>query len=358
MKIRTVLLLPTAALAVSLVLCSSAQALYDPLASGSTTIALARPFASLLASHGVKIEAKGGATRKGSRIVLPASGGEFDPGLGAGTVESEGTLVLAAGKRKVILRKLLFKAKRSPLYAKVGGGQLKIATASRLRAKRDGFGERFAAAGLRLTAKLASRLNKKLRLGKALSSGQPLGSLAARAIPATVHLAQQGRLSLAVDPAFAAKLNGLFVSLNPIAPAELSSGPTLSFPVGPESTLAPDGTGGTVKLEGAAELLQLGSAQVFWREAWLEPGIASLLVEVDLQPSPPHSGRRPQGPLLALPPAAAGSDPAARTISISGQGATLTEAAATELNEAFAEGRPSFNAGEVVGTISLAATAE
>jgi len=332
---------------------------YDPVASGTTTISLSAPFARLLAQHHVSIGTRGGATRMGRKIVLAAAGGEFDPVLGGATVESAGSITFVSGKRRVPLRAISFKAKRAPLYAKVGGGQLKIASAKKLAFRRRGFGASFTATGLRITAKVATRLDKKLRLGKAIAAGQEIGTVTATVSPATVHLLPQGRLNLAFDPAFFAKLNGLFVSLNPIAPAELGPGPTLSFPVDLESTLAPDAATGTVKLGGAVELLQLGNAQLFWREAWLEPGVASLAAEADAEPSPPQAGKQPQGPLLGLPPGASvSSDPSRRTIAISGQAATLTAAAAGSLNAAFAEGRPVFAAGEAVGALSLSATGE
>jgi hypothetical protein len=354
-------LIPTlAVLAIWLVGAPGAEASgYDPVASGVTTIALSAPFAKLLAQHHVSIEARGGAKRRGRKIVLTAVGGELDPVLGGATVESAGSIVFVSGNRKVPLRTIAFKAKRAPLYAKVGGGQLKIASAKKLAFSRRGFGASFTATGLRLTAKVATRLDKKLRLGKTITSGQEIGTITATVFPATVHLLPQGRLALAIDPAFFAKLNSLFVSLNPIAPAELGPGPTLSFPVGLESTLAPDGAAGTVKLGGAAELLQLGNAQVFWREVWLEPAAASLAAETHVEPSPPQSGKQPQGPLLDLPPGASvSSDPSRRTIAITGQGATLTAATAESLNAAFAPGTSTFRAGETIGSLSLTAQAE
>jgi hypothetical protein len=344
----------------TVLLCSSAAgASYDPLGSGSTAITFSKPFVRLLASHHVKLEARGGARKAGRSIVLPAAGGEVDARLGTGTVEGAGTIVFVAGKRRLPFRDVTFKAKRAPLYAKIGGGQLKIATGARLSSKRVGFGAGFSATGLRLTSKVATRLNKKLHLGKALDSGLKIGEITARGNPATVHLRQEGRLSMAIDPAFFAKLNRLFVSLNPIAPAELAPGPVLSFPVGPESTLAPDGRSGTVKLTGSVELLQLGSAQIFWHEVWLEPAAATLLAEVDAEPSPPNAGKQPQAELLALPAGAAiSSNPARREIAIAGQPAILTAAAAAALNAGFAKGAQEFAAGELVGSISLSVAAE
>lgn len=352
--------LVTSTLAVLFVLAvpPAGAAEYDPVASGATTLTISAPFAKLLASHHVSIQAKGGAKRRGPKIVLPASGGDFDPVLGTGTVESEGTIVFVSGKRRVPFRAIVFKAKRSPFYARVGGTQFKVAGAKRLSSKREGFGVGFTATGLRLSAKVATRLDKKLRLGKAIQPGQEIGVLTSRVAPRTVHLLPQNRVALALDPAFVAKLNKLFVSLNPIAPAELGPGPTLSFPIGPESALAPDGTTGLIKTGGSVELLQLGSAQIFWREVWLEPGAAVIAAEADVEPSPPKAGRQPQAPLLSFP--AGGqlvADPAAGTIVVSGRGVTLTAATAEALDSSFAEGKPTFVAGESVGTISFTAQA-
>ncbi|MGN6257554.1 MAG: hypothetical protein ACTHN3_07370 [Solirubrobacterales bacterium] len=332
---------------------------YDPIASGATTITLSPAFTRVLAAHGVTIEARGGARRQGAKFTLPASGGEFDPIVGAGSVKGAGELVFAAGRRKLPFRSLVFKAQPAPLYAKVGGGQLKVATARRVAFARRGFGGHFGAFGLRLTPKVASRLDKKLRLGRAISAGLEIGTLAVSVTPATVHLEPGGRVRLAIASGFAAKLNGLFVSLNPIAPAELGPGDTLSFPIAPESILAPGGGAGTVKTSGAVELLQLGSAQLFWREQWLEATAASISSEPDLEPSPPRAGKQPRAPLLSL--SSEGrvvSDPSSRTIEISGCSALLTAATAETLNSSFAEGRAVFVAGEEVGSLSLGGTGE
>jgi hypothetical protein len=338
---------------------ASAEASYNPVAAGSIKLRLSASFTSVLNRNQVKLRFRGGAYRSGNAIVIPAAGGEFDPRLGLGTVEGRGTILFEAGNRRIPFRKLVFKSKRAPIYARVGGGQLKVATGAKVTVNRAGFGIEFTARGLDLTPKVATRLNKKLRLGQALQPGQEIGTVAASASPATVHLRQGDRLQLQVDPAFAAKLDERFVSLNPIAPAELAPGPALTFPVGTDSTLSPDGQRGTVKVEGQVELLQLGSSQVFWRELWLQPETASLLTETEALPSPPNAGKLPQGQLLGLPPGAlVSSEPGPRVISISGQAATLSSAGAATLNQAFAEGSPDFAAGELVGAISLRATAE
>jgi hypothetical protein len=347
-----------AALVVSLITAPSAAASYDPVGSGVTTLTLSSQFRSLLAADQVKVHTGAGASLHGARVRLPAVGGEVDPKRGSGTVESAGTIEFAAGPRKVKLRGITFKAKRAPLYAKVGGGQLKLVTARGLSAKRSGFGSSFSAVGLRLTAKVAERLNKKLRLRTQLRAGQLVGKLSVSAQPTTVHLLPTGRLSLNLDQAFYAKLNKQFVSVNPIAPAELGAGPVLSFPIGPESIISPDGTRGLLKLGGSVELLQLGSAQYFWRQLQLEPEVAALASETDLEPSPPQAGRSAESPLLSVQPGLVQADPESRVVGLSGLAAALPASTAAALNAAFAEGKPLFAPGELVGTISASLTAE
>lgn len=328
---------------------------YDPVASGTTTLTVAASFSRLLGSHHVSIVGRAGAKVRGRKILLPATGGEFEPLIGKGTVENEGTIIFVAGKRKVLLRATAFKAKPSPFYAKVGGGQLKIAKAKNLTFKREGFGIGFTATGLRLSPKVATRLDKKLRLGKAIKTGQQLGTMVSRVTPSTVHLLARNRVSLTLDAGFVAKLHELFVSINPIAPAELGPGPTLSFPIELESALAPAGSSGLIKTGGAVELLQLGNAQTFWREIWLEPSLATLASEVDLEPSPPKAGKQPHGPLLSLGAGQVSADPLARTISGSGETAVLPQSTADQLNSSFSDGKTTFATGELLGTLSFMA---
>jgi hypothetical protein len=59
----------------------------------------------------------------------------MDPTLGQGEIDQQGTLVFQSDRKKVPLRNLVLKTKHSPLIAKVGGSQLKIATSSKLSSK-------------------------------------------------------------------------------------------------------------------------------------------------------------------------------------------------------------------------------
>lgn len=348
-------LLPLVAAALALLPVAGASASYDPLASATTTLHLEPSFASYLTRNSIAVEASAPATRKGAKLSLPLAEGEWDPTTAKGKVRSEGAIVLRNSRRRVPLRDLLVKANRTPLTAKVGGGQLKVAVAKSIFSKREGFGASFTARQLRLSPQAATRLNKKLRPREPFEAGQVLGTLTVRSQPATVTVLAQNRMTLTPTPEILAKLKSLFVSLNPIAPAELAPGPVLSFPIIVGGDIAPDGMGGTVRTGGEVELLQLGGGQVFWREQWLQPGSSVALGEANLQPSPPFGGKQPQAPLFSLSGGQVVSDPKARTVTITGATASLETATAEQMNQLFAEGKPVFAPGEAFGSVSFTA---
>ncbi len=336
-----------------------AQAAYDPLASGATKLKLERSFRQLLAHNGVKLSAVAPAKLAGDTVTFPISGGKFDPTDARGTVEHEGALRLSSPSGTIPLKALQLKTtqRRAPLSAKVGGSQLKLAAAKSLNVTRAGFANRVKVTDLSLSAKLATRLAKKLRLKGALREGQPLGSTLTRAQPGTIALLDKGKLELTLDPGIRARLDSLFVAVNPIFPAERPG--AFSLPIG-GGTIAPDGSLGTLETQGALELLQLGGGQVFWGESALDLGAKALSAEANLQPSPPYGGKvgRVAVAGLGLAGAAIGADPRARTVTVSGASLALDAATAATLDELFAkpQGRSDvFAAGEALGSISFVA---
>lgn len=354
MKIRITI---AVALAFALALPPVAKAANDPLGSGAVRLSLDRAFVSFLAKDAIKLTAAQGARRKGTTIILPVTGGSMDPTKGRGDIEALGQIVFEGSRRKVPLRDIAVKTKHSPLVAKVGGSQLKVAASQKLSSKRAGFGSSFLAKALKLSAKAATRLNKKLRPKAPFEAGQAIGSLLSNAQPKRATVLESGKATLAFDPVFFAKLGECFVSVNPIFPAE-HSGAIFSFPILIGSQVAPDGSEGTLRTGGTVELLQLGAGQVFWHEPWLDLGARSGTAEVDLEPSPVFPGKLGRVGLFAANGGSISSDPQARTIATSGIALALTAEAAASLNEAFAEGKGAFKAGEGAGTLSFTAQAQ
>ncbi len=347
--------LGTIALVSLLYLSPASQAAYDPLASGTTKLTLDKAFLSFLKKHGVRIEAKSPAKRKGASITIPVAGGEMDPLIEKGTIEQEGILIFKRGKFSLPLKKLTLKTKRSAVQAKVGGSQLKVAVAKRISFARRGFGTVFRAVDLGFSAKVVTRLNKKLRLSKAFKEGQLIGSFTSTTQPLTTAILGQNRATLALAPAFVAKLNSLFVSVNPISPAELFPGPTFTFPIILGGAIAPDASLGTLRTGGSIEFLQQGAGQIFQHEFWLDLGVKAASAEVEVRPTPPYPGKLGRVEVLGMGQAGVSSDPGARTISIAGAPLALTTLTASTFNNAFAEGKSMFVPGEMLGTLSLTA---
>jgi hypothetical protein len=354
-RVRAAAVASAAVLASLICLVPASQAAYDPLGSGVTKLTLDKSFLSFLKEHGVKLEAKSPAKRKGATISIPVSGGEMDPLIEKGTVDQKGILIFKRGKFSLPFKKLTLKTKRSPIQAKVGGSQLKVATAKRTSFARSGFGTVFGATDLGLSAKVVTRLNKKLRLGKAFKEGQVIGSFKSKTQPLTTTILGQNRATLVPAPAFVAKLNSLFVSLNPISPAELAPGPIVTLPIVAGGAMAPDASQGALRTGGAIEFLQKGAGQVFQQEFWLDLVTKATSAEMDIQPAPPYPGKLGRVEVLGMGQASVSSDPGSRTISVAGAPLALSPLTAGTFNQAFAEGKGVFVPGEVFGTLSFTA---
>ncbi len=348
-------------LALAAVLCllpaGAAHATYDSLASGQATISLAPSFHSLLKKEGVKVSGRKGVAVRGQRtIVLPVAGGEADPTTSKGSFELGGEVVLSSPGHSIRLTFLTVNTKPSPLYAKVAGGQQKVVKAKTASFLRDGFAYGYEAKGLTLSQKTATRLSKRLKVG-AFEAGQLLGTLRVSANPSTVTILPVGSATLTLNPDFAAKLSSLFVSRNPVFPAE-HQGDTFTLPIAAAGQLSPDGSQGTLRTGGAIELLQLGAGQLFWQEMWFEPAAGLTLAETELDPSPPYPGKQGQVGVFALGQGQVTSDLASRTITVNGAPLTLTPLSAQDLNEAFSRPQKKgdlFAAGESMGVVSYSA---
>jgi hypothetical protein len=346
----------------ALALPTAAQAVYNPIASGRTQLTFAKGFLALLKENEVKLSAIEGAKLKAKTASFPVSGGKFDPTTSNGFIEHAGALFFKAGAKKVPLTSLQLKTtqRHAPFSAKFGGGQLKMASTAKLVVSREGFADKVKVSTLKLSAKVATRLNKKLRLKNVFEAGQPIGTTVTKANPQTVALQQSGKASFVLDPATAAKLQSLFVAVNPIFPAE-HPGP-FTFPIF-AGTISTDATLGTVETQGALEFIQIGGGQVFLREPWPELGAKAYSVELELDPSPPYPGKQGRVPVAGLGLNGAGvtADPKTRTITVANAILTMQANLAQAFNEAFAKplGKPNaFAAGDPLGTLSFTAQAQ
>jgi hypothetical protein len=331
---------------------AGAHGAYDPVGGGTAKLRLDPSFASYLKQNEIKLLATQGAKKKATTYSLPLIDGNLDPTTAKGELKASGTLTFQGAKAKVPLRQIQVKLKPEPLVAKVGGSQLKVGASKQRSFKRQGFDSTFTARALSLTAKAATRLNKKLRPKVPFAANQRIGTLSATPKPRLVTILEENKATLLFDAAFLAKLSSRFVSVNPIFPAE-HQGPSFSFPIAKGGSIAPDATAGTLRANGTVELLQLGGGQVFWAEPWTDLGAHLQSAEADLEPTPAFPGKIGRVGIFDAAPGSVSADPKARTVSDANVALTLQGAAAKALNDAFAEGRALFAAGEAVGSFSF-----
>ena len=340
----------------------TAQAIYDPLGSGATDLTLDKGFVRLLQQHGVALATREGASFKDPILRFPVTAGKFDPRTREGTVEHGGAVLFKRGKRSISMKGLQLKTTRrsSPFVARLAGGQLKLGSVQRFSIGRRGFADMVTASTLRLSAKFADRLSKRLRLKGVFREGMVVGSAVTRANPATTAILPKGTVQFELDSAMAAKLDGLFVAVNPIFPAERPGLFTLPIFSG---KLPLDFSTGFLQLEGGIEFIQLGGGQVIWRESKVDLGGRALSPEVEVKPSPPYAGKAGSLAVSVLDLAAGSTsaNPGRRTLAVTGAALTLPESTAALFNEVFAKPQKKQNiffAGEILGRISFVAEAQ
>jgi hypothetical protein len=340
-----------------LLLPAVATGAYDPVGGGLAKLRLDKRFVTFLARDKVKLIPAAPATRRGRAFLLPAIGGSIDPTIQKGEVELEGALIVRNARKRIPIRRLVVKTTHAPLVAKVGGSQLKLFETSKLSSVRQRFGFEFTAERLKLTSRLATRLDKKLRPPVPFEAGQPIGTLVALPQPLVTTIVPGGRASLVLDSAFVSKLNELFVSVNPIFPAE-HVGPDFTLPIIASGALSPDGTTGVLRTGGDIEFLKLGFGQIFWHELWFDLGTRSTLAEVDLEPSPPFAGKLGQVPNLTIDQSSTSANGTARTIALGPTLVRLTASTADSFNHAFAEGNGVFQPGEAFAILAFTAESQ
>lgn len=336
----------------------AARATYDTVGSGSTVIHMNRSFLTALKTNKVKYRAVKPARLKGSTLTVPVANGKIDPTNSRGTLKETGGIVFQLGSQTLSLKSLILKTtqKHSPFSAKVGGGQLKLGTTSKLKTARNGFGFEIRVGKLTLSEKVAQRLEKRLHIRGAFSSRTTLGSFVTRTRPATTAILAANDIDFQPDPQTFAKLAAHFVATNPIAPAE-HSGTGFNFPIA-GGRIAPDGSAGEVQGSGSLEMIQLpGGGQIFLREIGFDLTAQTISADVEIQPSPPFGGKLGRVEIAAVDLAGAtiGSNPATRTVSVANATSTLTPALATALNEVFVGKEQEFKPGDPLGSFAFTA---
>jgi endonuclease/exonuclease/phosphatase family metal-dependent hydrolase len=156
------------ALALFLIFASAASAASEPLTGGATDLTLTKGFKKKLSRNGVKVLASGSGKVSGRTVELAVSGGSIDTAAGQGTIEHGGGFKLKRGKRTASITAVTIELSTGAVVAKVANSKMKLGTLGPVSYTRNGLTVNVSSGGVKLTAKAAKRLNKKLGLHNAL----------------------------------------------------------------------------------------------------------------------------------------------------------------------------------------------
>lgn len=211
----------------SLVPAAGAQA--ETLETGSAQMQLNAGLAKKLKKEGVRLTALKPAQAKGPSLTLPATEGSLEPRSGSGYLYLGGGFKWRAGKRVATLRRLLLSTEKHALVAVLDGSTIKLAELSPQRPTLTGFDLSDAVKSMKLTARGASTLNRKLGLPGVFKAGRSLGGVTASGRLEYLQVTG-GDITLTVDDAFREKLRSIEADVRaptqtaPIEIGRISSG--------------------------------------------------------------------------------------------------------------------------------------
>lgn len=200
--IKTVLVLAVLAL----VPAAGAQA--ETLEGGSAQLQLNAGLAKKLKQEGVRLTAVKPAQAKGRSLTLPATEGSFDSRYGSGYLYLGGGFKWRAGKKVATLRRLLLSTEKHSLVAVLNGSKIKLAEFSPQQPTLTGFDFTAAVTSMKLTARGAATLNRKLGLHGVFKAGHSLGAVTASGRLEYLQVTG-GDITLTIDSAFRAKLQSI-----------------------------------------------------------------------------------------------------------------------------------------------------
>jgi hypothetical protein len=341
--VRRTSILALAAIVAALLVVAPAASAKVGLAGGSTTLKLAKGTAAALTANGVSVAPIKPAKPKGGGVAFPITGGSIDPASAAGRINHAGGLAFRAGGTRVALKgfRVHVGAKRAILTARVGKGRLTVLSLSLARAKvtRRGFGTTVRGVRAVLSGQAARALNAAFST-KLFSKGLPIGQVTVKARPSQVELAG-GATTLALDAGAAGALESLGIQAAPVDPASAGDA-GLSFPI----------TRGKVNAKTFAGRISHSGGIRLSRGATVVD-LTSFAINVDSDPDLTAEVGSQRVSILSLDLSQLSVKVKGRRITLSGVKASLTEAAAGALNQAF--GTDAFKEGLVLGTATVAA---
>ncbi len=365
-KIRHRLVLP---LALALLALLPAAATAYPSKGGgivgnsTITISLDPKLRQALDEAGVKVLPLRPAGLKGKALRFPLKEeGTFEPRFGTGYAFLKGGIRLRAGSRSVAVRRLVLNTAKKRLTAVVSGHTITLAATDDVKAHRTDLGIVVKVETLRLTTKGAQLVGGELGRRDLFKPHRLLGRAVVAGEFFTVPVSG-GTIDFSFDEGFRHKLEALGVSISTTGTVTpLGSAPlAYQFPeVKGEinRTLAHGGIG--IGNDGLT-FVQPASPQpriVTWTRIGLnfENGFGGEGSDVATASWGLPDGQRSGGPIGQIE---FGESPAfdskTGTFSAGPVAATLSPYAVQPLNDAFAEGKSYFAAGEPLGSFSFVA---
>jgi hypothetical protein len=233
--IKTVLVL----LALTLVPVGAAHA--QPLENVGAQLQLNAALTKRLSQEGVRLSALKPGQAKGRNLILPVAEASIEARYGSGYFSLGGGFKWRVGKKVATVRRLLLNIEKRSLNAVVNGTALKLAELPPQQLTLTNFDFTDAVSSMKLTARGAATLNRRLGLHGVFKAGRSLGTATATGRFQELQVTG-GRLTLTVDDAFRKKLQSVEADLrSPTLSVALDGGritSNLSGSVGAETGLS------------------------------------------------------------------------------------------------------------------------
>jgi hypothetical protein len=313
--------------------------------AGTTSLTLTSATAKALKGLGVSATVIRPGSAKGATLAFPVTGGRIDPKTAVGTLNHRGGLRLKKGGRQVRLTDFrVTVGRRSTISAKVNGGARASVFAlvvGKARVASSGAEARVSRLRVHLTTAGAGALNATFRT-HAFRSRQLIASARTAVLPSSVELTG-GSTALTLDPGTAQALTGLGVAVAPAAGATANADGSVAFPISggrlSSRTFAGDiaHTGGLTLTAGAKTVT-----------------LKDFRIGVDSTPSLSADVGGQRVEIVDLDLADLQATLTGRRVVLDGAKATLTQTAATALNQAF--GTTALKAGLPLGVATVTGT--
>jgi hypothetical protein len=366
-KIRCRLVLPLLALVLLALLPAGATAYPSTgggIAGNSTvTISLDGKLRQALEGAGVQVLPLKPAGLKGKALRFPLKEeGIFEPRFGTGYAFLRGGIRLRAGSRTVAAHRLVLNTAKKRLTAVVSGRTITLAATDDVKAHRTDFGIVIKVETLRLTTKGAQLVGGGLGHRDIFKPHRLLGRAVLTGEFSTVPVTG-GTIDFSFDEGFRHRLESLGVSISTTGTATQTSSAPLAyqFPVARGEINRTLTRGGIRNGKEGLTFTQPASPEprvVKWEEIRVnfENGYGGEGSDVATASwGLPHA-QRSGGPIGQIEFGESPAfDPKTGTFSAGPVAATLSPYAVQPLNDAFAEGKPFFAAGEPLGSFSFAA---